>query len=58
MMGADAAAKPMIRRGLGFQYMMSGICCEYFLFMWQVVHLLEDREPQSPNYYPEDLRGL
>jgi hypothetical protein len=30
MMGADAAAKPMIRRGLGFQYMMSGICCEYF----------------------------
>jgi len=37
---------------------MSGICCEYFLFMWQVVHLLEDREPQSPNCYPEDLKEL
>jgi hypothetical protein len=32
-MGADVAAKPMIIRGLGFQYMMSGICYEYFLFM-------------------------
>jgi hypothetical protein len=58
MMGADAAAKPKISRELGFQYMMSSLCREYFLFMWQVVHLLEDREPQFQNCYPEDLIGL